>query len=112
MTIPIFKWTPTGRPSGTVQFRVRTAQFGDGYSQTVADGINNRVQSWPLTFTGKKADMDAIAAFLDERAGWQSFYWTPPAGVQGLYKAASYNLSPMGGPVYQLTATFQQVFSP
>jgi phage-related protein len=112
MTTPTFTWTPTGQPSGAVNFRVRTAQFGDGYSQTVADGINNKVASWPLTFTGMKSDMQAITDFLDERAGWQAFYWTPPAGVQGLYKAATYNISPMGGLVYQLAVTFQQVFSP
>jgi phage-related protein len=112
MTTPTFTWAPTGQPNGTLKFRVRTAQFGDGYSQRVADGINNKISSWPLTFVGKKADMQAIAAFLDERAGWQAFNWTPPAGVQGYYQAGEYNLSPIGGDVYTLTVTFQQVFSP
>lgn len=112
MTTPTFTWVPTGQPSGEVKFRVRKAQFGDGYSQTVADGINNRAQSWPLTFTGSKSQMQAIAAFLDERGGWQSFNWMPPAGVAGLYRAETYNLSPMGGPIYQLTTTFQEVFAP
>jgi len=112
MTTPTFIWTPTGSPSGTVQFRVRKAQFGDGYSQEVADGINNKVSSWPLTFTGGKEEMQALVSFLDERAGWQSFYWTPPLGVPGYYKCASYSPSPVGGPVYAVTATFQQVFAP
>lgn len=112
MTTQTFTWQPTGSPSGEVKFRVRKAQFGDGYSQSVADGINNKVQSWPLQFVGKKADMQDIIDFLDARAGYQSFYWTPPMGAQGLYRAESYSPSPQGGPVYNVTATFQQVFAP
>lgn len=112
MTTPIFTWPSTGSPSGTATFRVRTAQFGDGYSQSVGDGINNKTQSWPLTFTGSKAKMQAIVDFLDERAGWQAFFWTPPLGVQGYYTCTSYSPSPVGGPVYTVTATFQQVFRP
>lgn len=110
MTTPTFTWQATGTPTGETKFRVRTAQFGDGYAQRVADGINNKVQSWPLQFTGIKADMQAIAAFLDARQGYQAFYWTPPAGVQGLYMASTYSLSPQGGAAYTLTATFNQVF--
>ncbi|GAP66831.1 phage minor tail protein [Mizugakiibacter sediminis] len=112
MSTPTFTWQATGNPTGTVSFRVRTAQFGDGYKQTVADGINNKVQSWPLTFTGTKAEMQAIVNFFDERAGWQSFYWTPPLGVQGLYKVTTYSPTPKGGPIYTVTATFEQAFAP
>lgn len=112
MTTPTFTWKPTGQPAGSVQLRVRSAQFGDGYSQEVADGINNKTQSWPLTFTGTKAEMQAIIDFLDERAGWQAFYWTPPVGAQGYYKCASYSPAPVGGPVYTVAATFEQRFRP
>lgn len=89
-----FTWKPTGTPTGTSKFRVRTAQFGDGYSQSVADGINNKMQSWPLQFTGTKDAMQAIVDFFDARQGFQSFYWTPPMGAQGLYRVTEYTAAP------------------
>jgi phage-related protein len=107
-----FKWLPIGQPAGQVSFRVRSAQFGDGYSQEVADGINNKVQSWPLQFTGSKAEMQALTDFLDAHGGYRAFYWTPPLGVQGLYKSSSYSPQPQGGPVYIVSATLEQHFAP
>jgi len=108
----VFSWRPVGTPSGTSTFRVRKAQFGDGYSQEVADGLNNKVQSWPLQFAGYKAAITPIAAFLDAHAGYMGFFWTPPLGVQGLYKASEYSLTPEGGDFYTLSVTFEQKFAP
>lgn len=107
-----FTWRATGQPSGTASFRRLTAQFGDGYRQVAGDGINNKVQSWPLTFSGDKKDMAALAAFLDRHAGIRSFLWTPPMGEEGFYEAPAYTLNPVGGDVYSVSATFQQVFRP
>ncbi|MCP5854454.1 phage tail protein, partial [Klebsiella pneumoniae] len=44
-----FTWCPYIEPTGSGTFRVRSAQFGNGYRQVAGDGINNEVQSWPLT---------------------------------------------------------------
>ncbi|WP_341767799.1 phage tail protein [Achromobacter spanius] len=107
-----FTWKATGQPSGTVTFRRLTAQFGDGYRQVAGDGINNKVLSWPLTFAGTKRDMEAVAAFLDRHAGIASFLWTPPMGTEGYYEAPTYNINPLGGDVYSVSTTFQQVFRP
>jgi len=107
-----FNWKHDAKPTGTTNFRVLKAQFGDGYAQTVADGINNASQSWPLSFTGRAAAVKPIADFLDARAGWQSFYWTPPLGVQGFYKCVSYEKRQLGSDVWQITATFEQSFQP
>lgn len=107
-----FTWRPTGQPLGATTFRRLAAQFGDGYRQVAGDGINNKVQSWPLTFSGDKKDMTALAAFLDRHAGIRSFLWTPPMGVEGFYEAPAYTLNPVGGDVYSVSATFQQVFRP
>lgn len=107
-----FNWIPVSQSSGTITFRTLKAQFGDGYAQEAADGINNKTNSWPLQFAGTKADMQAIVDFFDAHAGYQAFYWTPPLGVQGLYKVKSYSPSPVGGPVYTVGATFEQAFAP
>ncbi|MEV8518675.1 phage tail protein [Dyella marensis] len=108
----IFTWRPINNPVGQVTLRVRRAQFGDGYSQEVQDGINNKVQSWPLQFVGSRAEMQALSDFLDAHAGAIGFLWTPPVGVQGLYKAASYSPGYEGGDVYTISTTFEQKFSP
>lgn len=107
-----FTWKPDAKPSGTKTFRVLTAQFGDGYKQTAADGINNASQAWPLTFTGQASAITPIRDFLDARAGWQAFYWTPPLGTQGFYKCATYDLKQVGRDVWQVSATFEQSFQP
>jgi len=107
-----FTWKHDAKPTGTKTFRVLKAQFGDGYEQTAADGINNASQSWPLTFTGRSARIAQIEAFLDARAGAQSFLWTSPRMVQGYYKCPSYESRHLGSDVWQLSATFNETFQP
>jgi phage-related protein len=107
-----FIWTPRIDPVGTVSLRVLKAQFGDGYQQTAADGINNETQSWPLQFRGKAAFITPIRDFLRARQGYQSFFWTPPLGVQGYYKCTGWTLKPMGAGNYEIAATFEQAFQP
>ncbi|HCW18356.1 phage tail protein [Achromobacter sp.] len=108
----VFTWRPRVNAQGAVKFRVLTAGFGDGYTQTAADGINNKVQSWPLQFVGKEATVAPIAAFLDRHAGYRSFLWTPPLGQEGYYTASEYQVVALGGGAYTVSATFQQVFRP
>ena len=107
-----FTFSTSIHPQGRGTFRVRKAQFGDGYSQAVADGLNAEVQHWPLSFAGKSAAINPILAFLRAHPGNVSFYWTPPLGVQGFFRCEQYNLVPHGGDVYTLSAQFDQVFSP
>lgn len=41
MAIEIFTWSPRVNPQQTVNFRVRKAQFGDGYTQVTAQESMN-----------------------------------------------------------------------
>lgn len=110
--MPTFAWTPKVDPVATSTLRVRTAQFGDGYSQAAQDGLNNKVQSWQLQFTRDNNTIATIANFLDTQAGYQSFTWTPPGGPAGLYRCANYTIQRHAGGLYStLSATFEQVFS-
>lgn len=107
-----FTFRAATAPVGTKKFRVRRAQFGDGYDQVIADGINNVTQEWPLTFAGlTKTEAQAIASFLDSHAGATSFYWTPPLGSQGLYRASEYTVTPVSGDIYTIAVTFTQAFN-
>ncbi|WP_421547947.1 phage tail protein [Pseudomonas sp. QD4] len=112
MTIETFTWVPKVEPVGSVEFRLKSAQFGDGYRQVAQDGINNKTQSWPLTFVGDDKKIKPIIDFIDSHQGAMPFYWTPPLGEQGLYRCQTYQPSPLGAGVYSLSATFEQAFHP
>lgn len=112
MTTQVFTWSPLVDPTGQTKFITRVAQFADGYSQSVPDGLNNKKATWPLTFAGTSAEITPIKAFLDARNGSTSFYWTAPLGVQSLFRCADYSLKASGGDMYTLSANFEEVFSP
>lgn len=105
-------WVPLVGPSGEGTLRSRVAQFGDGYVQETADGINTTLETWPLVWLGVGADIAPIRDFLKAHVG-QRFYWTPPLGVQGYYACPDkYVLVPLGGGNYQLSATFVERAAP
>ncbi|MCF5237414.1 phage tail protein, partial [Pseudomonas sp. PA-5-4G] len=95
-----------------VEYRLKTARFGDGYQQSAQDGINNKSQSWPLTFVGDEAQIKPIIAFLDRHAGASPFFWTAPLAAPALYRCKGYQPTPRGAGIYSLTATFEQAFHP
>ncbi|HEY1138770.1 MAG TPA: phage tail protein [Lysobacter sp.] len=107
----IFNWIPTNDARGRTTARVKRAQFGDGYSQSVADGINHLTREWPLTFVYKWETAGSIVAFLESHAG-QSFQWTPPRGTAALWQCDEWELKNEGSDVYAVTATFRQTFAP
>jgi phage-related protein len=112
VTTQTFTWSARLEANGTANYRTLKASFGDGYEQKAADGINNKVQMWPLSFVENLTTTTAIRDFLDARMGYQSFYWTPPLGAQGLYRCPSHTIRPMGNGIYELSATFEQCFQP
>lgn len=113
MTLETFRWQTQGTPQGIFNHRVRSVQFGDGYTQVSGDGINPETQSWPLSFTGTEKEMQPILAFVRGHT-IKSFIWTPPCGVAGLYrvKADSIRLTSVGGQVVTVEATFEQAHHP
>ena len=90
--------------------RVRVAQFGDGYSQRVGDGINLLARQWSLVFNGNAAEMDAVEAFLETESGITSFDWQPPTGSAGKFACMAWNRSIAGFNNESVTATFTEVF--
>ena len=107
----VFTWQPTNEARGRVTARVRRAQFGDGYSQSVPDGINHISQEWPLTIVGRWSTVGPAVAFLESHVG-ESFQWTPPRGTASLWQCDEWEIKNEGADVYTVTATFQQTFSP
>ena len=66
--------------------RVQRAQFGDGYSQVLTDGLNAEQETWqcqtpPLTYP----EINSIESFLLEQKG-QAISWTPPLSTKTFSK--------------------------
>lgn len=114
MTTPTF--TPARAPSiggvqKDIQYKIREAEFGDGYSQRAADGINNKRVTFQLQWKAlNKTHADAIEAFLDARRGVQAFYYTVPDDVQRKYICKNFNRPQAHGKADSISATFVQVF--
>lgn len=61
--------------------RVFKADFGDGYSQRVGNGINVLNETFSISFANRpKADIDQITNFLETKAGVTSFDFTYAEG--------------------------------
>lgn len=106
-----FTWVPDQGVPRQRKARVNATQFGDGYVQRSADGINNVTEQVPLTFTLRTiATINAIDDFLESKFGVSSFTWTNPRGQTYRYTCDEWT------PVYNhdgncsLTCTFKRVF--
>jgi phage-related protein len=92
--------------------RVLRTDFGDGYGQRAADGINNMPRTWPLKWENlTEADANTIENFLRARAGYVAFLWTPPrTGTALKWTCEAWSRQPTEGNFVTMTATFNQVF--
>ena len=64
-------------------FRTKSAQFGDGYTQRAADGLNSVARTWSLSWQSRPiADIDSLYDFLIAKLGAEAFYWTAPGDTQ------------------------------
>jgi phage-related protein len=71
--------TPDKSMNKSTQPRVLTANFGDGYEQRIADGINTLNETYSLSFKSRpKADIDDIVLFLDTQKNVSKFLFTIP----------------------------------
>ncbi len=94
-----------------ITFNTLKAQFGDGYSQRGKQGINHRVEEWPLTFSLPDDECAAIAEFLDAHQGHRAFLWTPPFGIENKYICERYTgPSRIGRAHSALQCTFKRVY--
>lgn len=115
MAIQTFTWRTQIQAGmeGEFSYFTRAASFGDGYEQIAGEGINPEKQSWPITLTGKKAEMLAALNFCRSHIT-KSFIWTSPIGEAGLYRveADSVKAQPISSKVLNISATFKQAYSP
>lgn len=108
-----FTWIPDWGAQEQHRPRVRRVQFGDGYQQRSADGINTKPRSWTLTFGGRTdAERTAILDFLNARGALEAFDWTPPSGAAGKWVCEQWSRTATTYGATTIQATFSEVFEP
>lgn len=95
-----------------VDTRILIADFGDGYSQRASDGINTLKDTWSVEWNClDSTSYNEINSFLEARAGWESFEWTPPGeSVEKKFICKQWGVSHPGNSKYVISATFNEVY--
>lgn len=109
--VKTFTWEVERGVDPTINYKVIEAQFGDGYKQTTADGINNKEEQYAIRTHAKTAVASEIMAFFDEHAGCKSFLWKPPLGQLSLFTCVDPKPVYQGGDLYVITATFVKSYA-
>lgn len=112
--MPEFTWTPEFGAAKAKKPTVKTIQFGDGYEQRQAYGLNTSPQAWSLNFANREeTEADEIDDFLEARGGTESFDWTPPGDDDAIKVVCQeWNRSIEKHNRFSISAIFRQVFEP
>jgi len=106
-----FTYTPSFSADLEESPTVQRIQFGDGYEQRVAFGINTQSKKWSLQFNNRTdTERDNILSFLRARGAVESFDWTDPNGYAGKWICSEWRTSQESYNFNNVTATFRQVF--
>lgn len=104
---------PSKDSSKSVEHRVLSLQFGNGYQQDVVDGINNKYEMWNVSFQLLTlADKNSIVAILNAAGAWDVINWTAPGGTALKYKMdkSGYTETNLGADRFNLTFKLKQVY--
>lgn len=106
-----FTWKVERDIDPTIEYRTTGTQFGDGYMQESANGINTKTEEYPIKVHAYESEAKLIMDFFDRHQGFRSFFWTPPLGKLGLYKCKNPQPRPQGGGLYVISGTFVKSFA-
>ncbi len=113
MAFPSFEFIPDFGASKSKKPSVTKIQFGDGYAQRIAYGINTSPETWGVNFSNRdQAEADAIDAFLEARGAVEPFSWTTPDGNEKNFTCEEWSRTIQNGSYYTISATFLECFDP
>lgn len=108
-----FTYVPDYGATREIKPNVRVAQFGDGYEQRLANGLNTQAKKWTLSFPMRSdTEADGIEAFLAARGAVESFDWTDPTGNAGKYVCRAWVRRTDQYGLNTIECQFEQVFEP
>jgi phage-related protein len=117
MASPTF--TPPSPPqlgtSRATDQTVLNADFGDGYEQVTADGLNSIRDTLPLMWNAlTSADADLVEAFWRSVGRATAFWFTPPSkSTPAKYRFTDkINRDQIDGGIERVTTTIRQAFDP
>lgn len=111
MATETFTWRVQAQPSPTRNYKTRDIQFGDGYVQSAAEGLNAVTESLSIVWKGTYAEAVEVMNFFNRHGGYKSFFWTNPIGELNLYRCKDAAPQDLGGDVFQVTGTFERRYS-
>jgi len=97
----------------TKKTRVLKNQFGDGYTQRAAFGINSVDVEFNLKWIMNTTDADIAESFLEEHLGGDAFLWSAPdqwGGLQIAVICESWSHEPVSTDLISFSANFIKVF--
>jgi phage-related protein len=115
MSTPITFVPPVGPSQSTTQSRtpkIYLAEYGDGYEQRAAAGINTRRLSASVVWDGLvHTDANQIVSFFEARAGFEPFlYMLLPDTVTRRWVCSTIARSEIGPLGSSLSAEWREVF--
>lgn len=102
---------PTTSASRAAQAKVLRADFGDGYSQRAADGINTVRDTYTLSWENiTRTEAQTCDTFFRARGGYEAFWWTAPGQSQKKWICSDWQVRHSTATLDSLSATFVEVF--
>lgn len=109
MTKKTFGWFPDASLRKSVTPPTWSLKFGEGYEQRAPEGITPILDQWQLKFTGTRAEIDEIEAFIKGHRGAYSFYWINPDERMGCYIVRNWEKGREHGTIASFSALFEEV---
>ena len=112
MALRTFEWCVDAGATRITSPKTNNVQFGDGYEQVSSFGINNVRETWQVTKTAYKAEIDVIHAFIVEHKGVTPFYVTMGDETKTYRTEGDPSVTHLGADVWQISFNLKQVFIP
>ncbi len=93
-------------------YRTLTAKFGNGYGQSIPDGINNVVDTWSVSYSDlTQTERDLVMVALDAVRGWDYLTWQAPGDASSKkWKLVSSVKEKTTGHLFNVSFTLEQTF--
>lgn len=112
---PNFFWKPSYQSNSKIEPRIKKVQFGNGYQQRFADGLNYQMKSLSLNFENRtELETVSILHFLEQRGGREAFVYNVPTiyartGQVSEFIAPNWEVSYNFYNNYSIRTTFEEV---
>ena len=104
-----FRWKVKPDMEVNSQPSVREVRFGDGYSQSMAAGLNADLKTYRVTLSVTREEARHLEAFLAEHGGWKAFLWKPPYAYRQIKVTCAGWSARVGMLRVEFSAEFKQV---